>query len=239
MKRNIRTNVFVLAGALVLASGIWLVAAAAPAGKSISEPLAGSDNEQGVVDCANLIYAHSKTSVCFADEFLSQLRRDSSIRANRRFYPVKLDSEEMFDFPFAVMTGEGSFTLTEDQRRNLRRYVLNGGFLVASSGCSSSTWDVSFRNEIQQTFPEMTFKKLPMTHPIFHMVYDIDRLKTKNRAPAYLSALEHEGKIVLVYSREGLNDTQNAGPGCCCCGGNEILNARQVNANLLAYALTH
>ncbi|MCA9307730.1 MAG: hypothetical protein KDA16_14465 [Phycisphaerales bacterium] len=26
--------------------------------------------------------------------------------------------------------------------------------------------------------------------------------------------------------------------GCCCCGGNEIRNARYINANILAYALT-
>lgn len=238
MKRTIRTSLFGLTGLLLLAGGVWLAlprpAAGGPAGL-----LAGSDSEQGVVFCANLIYGHGKTSVCFADEFLSQLRKDSSIRTNRRFYPVKLDSDELFDFPFAVMTGEGAFNLTDDQRRHLRRYVLNGGFLVASAGCSSGTWDMSFRNEIKQVFPEMTFRELPMTHPIFHMVYDIDRLKTKARTPAHLMALEHEGRIVLVYSPEGLNDTANAGPGCCCCGGNEIYNAKQVNANLLAYALTH
>ncbi|HDZ44276.1 MAG TPA: DUF4159 domain-containing protein, partial [Phycisphaerae bacterium] len=190
MTRPIRRSVFALTVALVLAGGIWLTVEALAAPAAIPEPLAGGDGEPGVVHCANLIYGHSKTSVCFADEFLSQLRKDSSIRASRRFYPVKLDSKEMFDFPFAVMTGEGAFTLTGPQRRNLRRYVLNGGFLVASAGCSSSTWDASFRDEIRRIFPDMKFKKLSMSHPIYHMVYDIKRLKTKNKAPAHLSALE-------------------------------------------------
>jgi hypothetical protein len=44
------------------------------------------------------------------------------------------------------------------------------------------------------------------------------------------------GKLVLIYSQDGLNDTANTS-GCCCCGGNEIANAEQVNVDILAYAL--
>ena len=170
---------------------------------------ANKDSRQGMVQCANL------------------------------FCPVKLGGKELFEYPFAVMTGEGAFTLTPPQRQNLRNYVMRGGFLVASAGCSSSAWDASFRAEMRKTFPKMKLKKLPMSHPIFHTVYDVQKLRTKSPTNAYLEALEIDGKIALVYSHEGLNDTQNAGPGCCCCGGNEILNSREVNANLLAYALTH
>ena len=236
MYRKART-LALAAGAVLLAAGLAISQrSGAP---SPSAPDDAMQTEQGVVCCANLIYAYNKTSVCFADEFLSQLRKDTNIRANRRFRPVKLDSDELFAFPFAVMTGEGSFRLTDQQRANLRDYLTRGGFLVASAGCSSSAWDASFRAEIRRIFPDLNLKELPMSHPIFHMVYDIDALKTKTRVKAVLEALEYDDRIVLVYSPEGLNDTGQAGPGCCCCGGNEILNARQVNANLLAYALTH
>ena len=44
---------------------------------------------------------------------------------------------------------------------------------------------------------------------------------------------------MLILSPDGLNDTANAGPSCCCCGGNEIKSAKEINVNLLAYALTH
>ena len=217
--------------------GLALIAAtAAGAGKY---RVANKDSRQGMVQCANLIYAQNKSSVCFSDEFLAQIQKDTNIRTTRRFCPVKLDSSELFQYPFAVMTGEGAFTLTQTQRQYLRSYVTRGGFLVASAGCSSGPWNASFRAEIRKIFPNVRLKKIPMSHPIFHTVYDIKKLKCKNSAKASLEALEVDGKIALIYSREGLNDTANAGPGCCCCGGNEILNARQVNANLLAYALTH
>lgn len=52
-----------------------------------------------------------------------------------------------------------------------------------------------------------------------------------------IEGIEIDGRLAVVFSPEGLNDTKNAGEGCCCCGGNEILNAKYVNANILAYAL--
>src|SRR5712675_2142820 len=64
-------------------------------------------DKQGVVQCANVIYAGNKTSKCFADAFLTTLQQKTTIVTERRFKPVKLDSKELFDFPFIVMTGEG------------------------------------------------------------------------------------------------------------------------------------
>ena len=197
-----------------------------------------TDNQQSVIQCANLIYGRNKSSICFADAFLVQLRKDSYVRANRRFRSVKLGSDELFQYPFSMMTGKGVFALTPTQRLNLRSYLEGGGFLVASAGCSSNSWDASFRSEMRKVFPNRKFKKLKMNHPIFKMVYSIDKLQSYRRSVS-LEAIEIEGRIVMIYSPEGLNDVSNSGPGCCCCGGSEIRNAIKVNANLLAYALTH
>lgn len=198
------------------------------------------DPPRGVVNCANLIYGDSKTSVCFSPEFLNAIAKSTNIQTRPQFVPVKIESVEMYQHPFAVMTGEGSFSLTQPQRSNLRNYLVGGGFLVASSGCSSPEWTSSFRREIRQTFPDLKLTRLDLSHPIFHTVYDIHRLDlTKSRGQSGLEGLTIDGKIVLVFSADGLNDTHHAGGNCCCCGGNEIRNARQINVNLLAYALTH
>jgi|GEM_PF-963414 len=192
---------------------------------------AGSD----LVECANLIYAGTKSSVCFSEEFLSAVAAETSICTARKFKPVKLAEKEVFRFPFAVMTGEGAFSLTDDERRNLKGYLEKGGFLLASAGCSSREWSDSFKREIDAVFPERKLSEVPMEHPIFRTVYDVKRLDTKG-ADARLHGLSMGGKIVLMYSPDGLNDTGTM-HGCCCCGGNEIKNAQKVNANILAYAL--
>ena len=144
-----------------------------------------------------------------------------------------------FQFPFAVMTGEGGFQLTQQQRKNMRDYLQAGGFIIASAGCSSQPWQNSFRNEIAKVFPEIKLQQLDFTHPVFHTMYDITELRCKGSHRAHLEGLEIDGKIVLIFSPDGLNDTSKAGGNCCCCGGNEIKNARQMNVNLLAYTLTH
>lgn len=187
------------------------------------------------IACANLIYAGTRSSVCFSDEFLTAVARDTTISTCRKFRPVKLAADELYQYPFVIMTGEGAFSLTESERVNLRRYLERGGFLLASAGCSSQAWDQSFRSEIAQVFADRSLETLSMDHELFHTVYDIDHLKTK-RQEAHLEGLTIGGKMVLIYSPDGLNDTATM-HGCCCCGGNEIRNARQVNANILVYSL--
>lgn len=200
-----------------------------------STPVASGGDGGDAIACANLIYAGTRTSVCFSDKFLSVIAKETTISTARKFKPVKLASEELFKYPFAMMTGEGAFTLTDAERTNLRRYLERGGFLLASAGCSSSAWDKSFRREFQIVFPDEELKPIPMDHEIFRTVYTIRKLKSSG-ADARLEGLTLAGKIVLIYSSNGLNDTHTM-HGCCCCGGSEIVNAQQVNVNILAYAL--
>ncbi|MBI4859908.1 MAG: DUF4159 domain-containing protein [Candidatus Riflebacteria bacterium] len=190
-----------------------------------------------VVQVANLIYARVKSSQCFSDHFLIQAERVSSIATSRRFHAVKLSSGELFSFPFVIMTGEGEFELPADERRNLRRYLEKGGFVLASAGCSSLQWDGSFRREISRVFPDQPLRELSIDHPVFHTVRDIDRVHVAHGTAQPFRVLVLGTRVALLYSADGLNDTKNA-TGCCCCGGNEIVNAEEININVLAYALS-
>lgn len=225
-----------LIAGMVLAAGLGIGLCAALAFAAQEDAPPPRAEEQGeAVQCANLIYAGTKSSVCFSDRFLSTIARETTINTARKFKAVKLADEELFKFPFAVMTGEGAFALTEGERANLRRYLERGGFLLASAGCSSDQWNASFRREVQTIFASQALAAIPLEHEIFRTIYKITSLKTKG-IEAKLEGLKLGGKIVLVYSSDGLNDTHTM-HGCCCCGGNEILNSQQVNANILAYAI--
>ncbi len=203
----------------------------------LASPARATDANGGgdTIECANLIYAGTKSSVCFSEEFLAAVAGETRINTSRKFKPVKLGEPEAFGFPFAVMTGEGPFALTEEERKNLKLYLEKGGFLLASAGCSSKEWGDCFVREIEAIFPAQPLADVPLSHSIFRTVFDIPRLETKHE-DAKLLGLTIGGKIVLIYSADGLNDTA-AMHGCCCCGGNEIENSRKVNANILVYAL--
>lgn len=218
----------------VIITAIWMV------------PCLGRDDSADAEEklkCANLIYAVSKSSVCFSDHFLATVSRETNCQPERKFTPVKLAEDDAFRFPFAIMTGEGGFSLTGRERHVLKSYLTRGGFLLASAGCSSVEWDRSFRQEIRRIFPENKLVKIGMDHPIFHSVFDIRAIRLKKGGTTQLEGLVIEDKIVLIYSPEGLNDTANAGRNggrqCCCCGGNEIKNSHEINVNIFTYALTH
>jgi hypothetical protein len=204
----------------------------------VPEPQNIGGEAEGIIQVGNLIYAGTKTSKCFSDHFLLQAEQDSTISTSRRLHSVKLADNEVFEFPLVIMTGEGSFELLDSERENLRKYVEGGGFLLASAGCSSPDWDSSFRAEMARLFPNNPLTPIGMDHPIFHTVYDVTQLQGLHSSPRPLEGISLNGRIGVLYSVDGLNDTSHT-EGCCCCGGNEITNCEQINVNILAYALLY
>ena len=204
----------------------------------VPDPDQSGGEAESIVQVANLVYAGVKSSQCFADHFLIKAEKETAISTSRRFHAVKLSGDEIFNYPLVIMTGEGDFQLPDAERESLRKYVTRGGFVLASAGCSSQEWDRAFRREMASIFPDQPLAPLGMDHPVFHSVSDITALKAKHGTPRPLEGISLDGRLAVLYSVDGLNDTAHT-QGCCCCGGNEITNAVEVNVNVLAYALTH
>jgi hypothetical protein len=203
----------------------------------VPDPAAVGGESTSIVQVANLVYAGTKTSECFADHFLRRAELDSSISTSRRLHSVKLSSDEIYNFPLLIMTGEGDFELPTEECDNLRRFVERGGFLLASSGCSSNEWNRSFRRAMVKIFADHKLEKLGQDHLVFHTVYDINKLEARHGTPQPLEGIHFGKRLGVLYSQDGLNDTSNT-QGCCCCGGNEITNAEQINVNILIYSLS-
>jgi hypothetical protein len=233
-----------LSVAIALLSGVFLwnllpaegPKAPSKTGTTIPDPREVGGEPDGIVNVANRVYASVRSSHCFSDHFLVAAEKDSAVSTSRRFHAVKLASDEVYNFPLVIMTGEGSFALTDAERTNLRQYVERGGLLLASAGCSSTEWDRSFRKEMATVFPTRSMSPLTMEHPVFATVYKITELKAHHGQPKPLEGLAVDGRLGVIYSPDGLNDTAHT-QGCCCCGGNEVSNCIEVNVNILAYAL--
>ena len=201
---------------------------------------AADDAAKDVIRVGKLVYAGGQTPTCFADAFLSDFTRQTEIEVHPQLMSVELSSDEAFNYPMVIFSGQAKFTLGERERDNLLAYMQGGGFIIASAGCSNPEWQDSFTSLVKEMLPDAKLEDLPMEHEIFSTVYEIRSLKNKRRFNNQpLQGLFANGRLVMVYGPEGLNDTKNAGGDCCCCGGNEWLNARLINVNLLAYALTH
>ena len=171
--------------------------------------------KEGAVQCGNLIYAGTKTSECFSDEFLTTVQQKTSISTERRFKAVKMTSDELFKFPFVIMTGTGDFSLTKKERINLKKYLENGGFLLASPSCSDAEWAAAFERELKRIYKKDTLKEIKQDHALFKTIYTIKELKCKSGKASKLRGITINDKLVVCYTPDGLNDTTHT-EGCCC-----------------------
>jgi len=223
---------FCRAGLLILLIGL--------AGAVSSDVRAEAQTDPTLVQIGQLVYADGRTGKCFSMGFLDVLARHTNIRVARDARSVTLGKDELSVFPFVIMTGEGKFELTDEEVNALQSYLRRGGFVLASAGCSNDSWARSFNKQMKRVLPKGRFTPLKMEHGLFHTVFDVTSLRAKKgKAKQKLLGLELDGRLAVVFSPLGLNDTDNAGVGCCCCGGNELRDAHLLNANILAYALTH
>lgn len=200
-------------------------------------PLHAIDWNSETINCGNLVYGKGQTSICFADAFLTEAAKETGLKIAPKFARIQLGADEVFNTPLCIFTGEGDFVLKDSERANLRKYLENGGFILASPGCSNAQWNKAFLREATLALPGYEMKQIPMDHELFATVHKINSVIVKGRT-TFLQGVFINGRLAMVYSPEGLNDASNA-KGCCCCGGAEIKDARLINVNAVAYALLH
>lgn len=101
---------------------------------------------------------------------------------------ITLSSPELWDYPFLHLTGHGNIRFDDAEVVQLREYLSRGGFLHADDNYGL---DESFRREIARVFPERPLVEVPLSHPIYHIVYPFPRGLPKVH--------EHDGKAPRGY----------------------------------------
>ena len=196
----------------------------------------------GEVAVGKLIYGNGWRDDCFSSAFLDEVGRESKIRVCRQLQPVSLaELDKLREYPMIVMSGSWRFTLPEPEVKNLREFLTKGGFLLASAHCESDTWLASFRAAMKTVFPDGKWVRLKTKHKIFQSLFKIDELRARQATDHDLSleALMIDDRIACVLSPMGLSDTDSLPSNCCCCGANELRDAKKINANILTYVVLH
>lgn len=116
---------------------------------------------------------------------------------------VEVGSNELFNYPFIHLTGHGNIVLSDQEAKNLRNYLIAGGFLHADDNYGL---DKYFRREMKKVFPELTFVELPFNHPIYHQAYNFSNGLPKvhehdGKSPQGFGLI-YQGRLVCFYSFE-------------------------------------
>ncbi|MCI5108104.1 MAG: DUF4159 domain-containing protein [Pseudomonadales bacterium] len=142
-------------------------------------------------------------SIDFPDadmNFLRGVSRLTNIRVMSDPIVLRLDDEEIFDYPFLYMleVGQGGgIAMNPGETRNLREYLLRGGFLLIDDFWGQREWD-NFYAAFTQVFPDREIVELQPDHEIFHVYYDID-------GPQMIPALYRSDE----YGEQGIDYASN------------------------------
>lgn len=149
---------------------------------------------------------------------------------------VDVGSSELFFFPFLHLTGHGNIVFSENEAKNLRNYLLGGGFLHIDDNYGL---DKFIRREMKKVFPEQDFVEIPFSHPIYHQKFNFPNGLPKihehdNLAPRGYGIF-WEGRLVCFYSYEtdlgdGWEDTSVHGD-----TEERHMKALQMGVNLLQF----
>jgi hypothetical protein len=90
---------------------------------------------------------------------------------------------------------------SDDDVPVLRRYLEQGGFLHADDNYGM---DRSFRREITRVFPDRPLVDVPLTHAVYHLVYDfprgIPKIHEHDGLPAQGFGIFSGDRLAVYYS---------------------------------------
>ena len=151
---------------------------------------------------------------------------------------VEVGSMDIFKYPFVHMTGHGNVVFSAQEMKNLRTYLLAGGFLHIDDNYGL---DQFVRVEMLKVFPELEWIELPFSHPIYHQKFDFDnglpKIHKHDEQASRGYGLIYEGRLICFYSYESdlgdgwesssvHNDSKNT-----------RVDALKMGANILQYVL--
>lgn len=132
---------------------------------------------------------------------LQAIRERTQLRTAERELVVTLDDPDLWSTPYLYMTGHGNVRFSDGDRRTLRRFLRQGGFLHIDDNYGM---DESVRREVALLFPDRPLEEVPLSHPVYTLVYrlpeGIPKIHEHDGEPAQGFGIFLDGRLVLYYS---------------------------------------
>jgi hypothetical protein len=157
---------------------------------------------------------------------------------------VTFDSmEQIKKYPFLFMTGENYFQFDNNQKSNLRQYIMRGGFMLMDDCVVGNGGDFFYQSAyrmLEEIFGKNSVKQIPNEHEVFHNVYDLS-----NVGLPYLKGQNHGARGIFIGERLAIflssNDIH-----CGWCDSramewniDKYEKAIQMGINIIMYAMSH
>ena len=116
---------------------------------------------------------------------------------------VHPEDPALFGFPFVHMTGHGNVVFSDEAIKNLKIYLMGGGFLHIDDNYGMKPYVLT---QIQKLFPEKELKEISSDHPLFSMHFKfpngLPKIHEHDGLPPKALGLFHENKVILLFTTE-------------------------------------
>jgi len=85
-----------------------------------------------------------------------------------------LDDPDLMNHPIAYMSEPGFWTMSDEEAKGLREYLLKGGFIIFDDFRGQDWWNLE--EQMRRVLPEHRFVQLDGSHPIFNSFFEIKDL---------------------------------------------------------------
>ncbi len=113
------------------------------------------------------------------------LHRVTDIDVSPETRVVPIHHPDLFKYPMIYSGEAGQMVFDDTDAEALREYLSRGGFWMIDDFWGTFEWG-NFERQMKKIFPTRAIVDIPLSHPIFHMLYDIDeRMQVPNIGYAY------------------------------------------------------
>jgi len=180
-------------------------------------------------------------------DLLREVSHNSSITPDVTTVDIDPSSEELFQHPFVVLSGDRAFEPLADQAlANLRLYVREGGLLFVddATGLERSGFDASVRREFDRLLPGTQLRRIGRDHAIYRSFFLMRGVAGRMIVQPYLEGLWLGDITPVLYSRNDLLGAIWRSPGGGYAlevvpgGQRQRIQARRLAINLVLFAVT-
>ncbi|MEZ6062660.1 MAG: DUF4159 domain-containing protein [Planctomycetaceae bacterium] len=174
-----------------------------------------------------------------------------AVSPERQAIPITLP--ELTRFPIAYMHGRYRFQLAAQERDALRDYLSRGTMLFADACCGSPRFDQSFRDLMQQMYPDNPLELIPADHELYAETtgFKIEDVKRRKQVPGQgnasmktqtvvgpplLYGVKIEGRYVVIYSPYDISCALENQASLACDGYLEE-DALRLGINIVLYSM--
>ena len=157
----------------------------------------------------------------------------------KKFVEVSTDPQKN---PILYRSGYKPFALKHAEVQNLREYLLNGGTIVFNALVGNPDFYQSALQAAHEILPESPLYRIRMDHPVFHSLYEIDKVTFRDRlvrdkvAPdlyPWLEGIDLDNRTAIFISRWDFSLGWEANSHES--WGYSDTDARKLGANIISY----